>query len=93
MNKLAQRTLTTVSEKSRGKASFLASLLTSLTLLLSTALLPISHAQEFVWAPDFPIGSPIPDITSQDQNGVVRDYNSIKGDRGVIFLLNRSFDW
>lgn len=93
MNKLALRIQTTVSEKSRGKASFLASLLTSLTLLLSTALLPISNAQEFVWAPDFPIGSPIPDITSQDQNGVVRDYNSIKGDRGVIFLLNRSFDW
>jgi len=89
MNKIEQRTQTTVSEKSRGKARFLA----SLTLLLSTALLPISHAQEFVWAPDFPIGSPIPDITSQDQNGVVRDYNSIKGDRGVIFLLNRSFDW
>ena len=89
MNKLGQKPQTTVSENSRGKASFLA----SLTLLLSTALLPISHAQEFVWAPDFPIGSPIPDITSQDQNGVVRDYNSIRGDRGVIFLLNRSFDW
>jgi hypothetical protein len=89
MKKLGQKPQTTVSENSRGKASFLA----SLTLLLSTALLPISHAQKFVWAPGFPIGAPIPDITSQDQNGVVRDYNSIRGDRGVIFLLNRSFDW
>ena len=68
-------------------------LVVSLAILLCAALAPVSNAQEFVWAPDFPVGSRIPDITSLDQHGVVRDYDSIKGDRGVIFLINRSFDW
>ena len=89
MNKPRQKTQTVAPKNYRGKAGVLA----GLTLFLSAALATVSHAQEFVWAPDFPVGATIPDISSQDQNGVVRDYDSIKGDRGVIFLLNRSFDW
>ena len=50
-------------------------------------------AQEFVWAPDFPVGSAIPDLSSEDQNGERQNFNSLKGEHGLIFLLNRSFDW
>lgn len=60
-----------------------------LTLLLTTSV----QAQTFLWAPDFPVGANIPDLTSEDQNGVRRDFGSLKGERGLIFLLSRSFDW
>ena len=78
-----------VSDQYRCQASFLA----CLTVLLSVALTQASNAQESAWAPDFPVGTAIPDLSSQDQSGAVRDYDSIKGDRGVIFFINRSFDW
>ena len=77
------------SDQYRCKASFLA----CLTVILSVALTQVSNAQEFVWAQDFHVGTAIPDLSSQDQSGAVRDYDSIKGERGVIFLINRSFDW
>jgi hypothetical protein len=78
-----------VSDHYRCKASFLA----CLTVLLSVALTQASNAQEFVWGPNFPVGTAIPDLSSQDQTGAVRDYDSIRGHRGMIFLISRSFDW
>ena len=78
-----------VSDQYRCKANFLA----CLTVLLSVALTQASNAQEFVWGPDFPVGTAIPDLSSQDQTGAVRDYDSIRGHRGMIFLISRSFDW
>lgn len=52
-----------------------------------------SSDAEFIWAPDFPIGAKIPDLTSLDQNAEEQTFNSLKGERGLLFLLSRSFDW
>jgi hypothetical protein len=53
----------------------------------------LSMAQEFVWAPDFPVGASIPGISAQDQNGVLRNFDELKGEKGMLFMLSRSFDW
>jgi peroxiredoxin len=50
-------------------------------------------AQEFVWAPDFPVGASIPDISAQDQDGNLRTFDELKGEKGLLFMLSRSFDW
>ena len=75
----------------------LAALLAAFALALaSTGSLAQSAAgteQTFNWAPNFPIGSSIPDLTSLDQNTQTQDFNSLKGERGLLFLLSRSFDW
>lgn len=63
--------------------------LTALALLCAFA----AQAQESEWAPEFAVGASIPDISSQDQNGIVQSFESLKGERGLIFLLSRSFDW
>lgn len=48
---------------------------------------------EFDWAPNFPIGAGIPELSSLDQNGQEQNFDSLKGERGLLFLLSRSFDW
>ena len=53
----------------------------------------VSMAQEFVWAPDLPIGASIPDISAQDQDGNLRTFDELKGEKGLLFMLSRSFDW
>ena len=53
----------------------------------------VSMAQEFVWEPDFPVGASIPDISALDQDGNLRTFDELKGEKGLLFLLNRSFDW
>lgn len=65
----------------------------AITALLSAVFSPLSIAQDFVWAPDFPVGSTIPDIGSLDQNGSSRSFESLKGEKGLVFLLSRSFSW
>ena len=66
---------------------------TAITALLGTVLSPLSVAQEFVWAAAFPVGSTIPDIGSLDQNGSSRSFENLKGEKGLVFLLSRSFSW
>ena len=53
----------------------------------------LAMAQEFVWAPDFPVGASIPGISAQDQNGELRNFDELKGEKGMLFMLSRSFDW
>ena len=65
----------------------------AITALLSALLSPLSVAQEFVWAADFPVGSTLPDISSLDQNGSSRNFENLKGEKGLVFLLSRSFNW
>lgn len=62
------------------------------TLLCAFTLQNLS-AQEFVWAPDFPVGSALPEISAQDQDGVVRSFADLKGENGLVFVFSRSFDW
>ena len=49
--------------------------------------------QEFVWAGEFPVGSAIVDISASDQNGDIRSFDDLKGEKGLVFMLSRSFDW
>jgi cytochrome oxidase Cu insertion factor (SCO1/SenC/PrrC family) len=50
-------------------------------------------AEEFAWAPDFPVGASIPVISAQDQNGAPRSFDDLKGEKGLVLFLNRSFNW
>ena len=67
-----------------------------LQLLLSLSLLgtfSAASAQEFVWAPDFPVGAAIAEISAPDQNGNVRTFDDLVGEKGLLFMMSRSFDW
>ncbi len=64
--------------------------------LLAVVLLcaaPAALAQEFVWAPDFPVGAAIPAISAQDQDGNVKTFADLVGEKGMLFMMSRSFDW
>ena len=65
---------------------------TLLALILGGAF-QIALAQEYAWAPDFSVGLPIPEISAEDQNGIVRTFDDLKGEKGLLFMLSRSFDW
>ena len=65
----------------------------SLPTLVLLSVFQLSLAQDYVWAPDFPVGSSIPAISAQDQNGVMRDFDDLVGENGMLFMLSRSFDW
>ena len=53
----------------------------------------IALAQEYVWAPDFSVGLSIPEISAEDQNGILRTFDDLKGEKGLLFMMSRSFDW
>ncbi len=61
--------------------------------LAGTLLAGAASAQDFVWAPDFPVGATFPPITAEDQNGAQRSFAELVGDNGMLFMLSRSFDW
>ncbi|MFT4862732.1 MAG: hypothetical protein ACI95C_001956 [Pseudohongiellaceae bacterium] len=63
-----------------------------LAVLAATMLQNLS-AQEFEWAPDFPVGAAMPEISAQDQDGQVLTFTDLKGDKGLLFVFSRSFDW
>ena len=64
-----------------------------LLALLLLGSFQISTAQEFVWAPDFPVGASVPEISAQDQDGIVQSFDDLKGEKGMLFMMSRSFDW
>ena len=73
-------------------------ILKKLTLSLSTFILlsafaNSSSAQEFNWAPDLPVGASIPMLEAPDQNGIVQNLASLSGEKGLVLVFNRSFDW
>lgn len=53
---------------------------------------PVS-AQEFDWAPDYPVGATIPLLEAPDQDGVTRTLDTLTGEKGLLLVFNRSFDW
>jgi len=65
----------------------------SLTLALLALFSIAAAAQDFVWAPDYPVGSEIPSISAPDQNGDVQTLAELSGDKGLVLVLSRSFDW
>jgi peroxiredoxin len=52
-----------------------------------------ASAQEWEWAAKFQVGDPLPPIQSKDQYGEVRQLQDLAGDKGLILVLSRSFDW
>lgn len=66
----------------------------TLLALVLLAGFQVSMAQEeFVWAPDLSVGSSLPEISAQDQNGAARSFDNLVGENGMLFMLSRSFDW
>ena len=63
-----------------------------LTLMLLGSF-QVSIAQDFVWAPDFPVGASVPEISAQDQDGNVQSFDGLKGEKGMLLMMSRSFDW
>ena len=63
-----------------------------LTLMLLGGF-QVSMAQDFVWAPDFPLGASVPEISAQDQDGNVQSFDDLKGEKGMLIMMSRSFDW
>ncbi|GAB5497918.1 MAG: hypothetical protein PsegKO_02290 [Pseudohongiellaceae bacterium] len=53
----------------------------------------LASAQDFAWAEDYPVGAAAPEIAAQDQNGELRRFEDLVGENGLLFMLNRSFDW
>ena len=39
------------------------------------------------------VGAKAPAIAAKDQNGALRDLESLAGERGLLLFLNRSADW
>ena len=62
-------------------------------LLLGLVFSASAVAQDFVWAPDFPVGAALPPISAEDHNGAVRSLDDLMGGNGMLFMLSRSFDW
>lgn len=54
---------------------------------------PAAVAQDFEWAPNFPVGATIPEISAPDQDGNVRTFADLAGEKGLLFMMSRSFDW
>ena len=52
-----------------------------------------ANSQDYVWAPEFPVGSSFIEISAQDQNGTVQTFKDLVGEKGMLFMLSRSFDW
>ena len=57
------------------------------------ALTGAASADSFVdsWGPA--VGATAPSIEAEDQDGTVRDLESLCGERGVLLVLSRSADW
>ncbi|PCH63895.1 MAG: hypothetical protein COC19_00520 [SAR86 cluster bacterium] len=75
------------------KKQFLNRFSTAWAILLLSGFLSSALAQDYDWAPDFPVGANIPAIEALDQHGQLRNFDDLVGDKGLILFLNRSFDW
>ncbi|HJN95696.1 MAG: hypothetical protein CMQ15_04035 [Gammaproteobacteria bacterium] len=65
----------------------------SLLALILASVFQLSNAQDYIWAADFPVGAAIPEISAEDQNGALRTFDDLKGEKGLLFMMSRSFDW
>ncbi len=64
--------------------------------LIFLSLSPVASAQDAQapeWAPDVPVGSQLPEFSAQDQNGDVRSFADLKGEKGLLLMFSRSFEW
>lgn len=49
--------------------------------------------EAFVWAPSLSVGSTLPVIQAVDQNGSTRSLAQLSGEKGLVLVMSRSFDW
>lgn len=66
---------------------------TVLFIALLSSLSTLVMAQDWVWAPDFEVGDKLPEISAPDQNGSIKTLADLSGDKGLVLVLSRSFDW
>ncbi len=59
--------------------------------LLSVPRLAVAETAE--WAPGLPVGTPFPRIDALDHLGQARNFESLTGKSGLLYLFNRSSDW
>ncbi|MBT8147681.1 MAG: hypothetical protein KJN90_12560 [Gammaproteobacteria bacterium] len=64
-----------------------------LSVVSSMLLMPLAQAQDYVWAPELPVGSSIPAIEAPDQNGATKTFSDLVGENGLLLMFSRSFDW
>ena len=64
-----------------------------LSIVSSILLMPLAQAQEYVWAPELPVGSSAPVIEAPDQNGTTKTFADLVGENGLLLMFSRSFDW
>jgi peroxiredoxin len=62
-------------------------------LMVSATASAAAVAQDWVWAPDFAVGDTIPHINAPDQNGDAKTLADLTGEKGLLLVLSRSFDW
>ena len=79
-----------MNQKTQPRVRVMSRFLLALMLLGS---IQVSIAQDFVWAPDFPVGASVPEISAQDQDGNVQSFDGLKGKKGMLLMRSRSFDW
>lgn len=61
--------------------------------LLLTFSGSVALAQDWVWAPEFQVGDTLPAISAPDQNGSIKTLSDLTGEKGLVLVLSRSFDW
>ena len=67
--------------------------LRKIVLLLVVAMANPVFADDYPaqWGPR--IGAPLPVLEAPDQEGVVRSFENLVGERGLLLSMNRSADW
>lgn len=53
----------------------------------------LSTAQDFVWAPELTVGSKLTPIRAADQNGTTHTIENLLGDKGLVLVMSRSYEW
>ena len=60
-------------------------------VLLFTSLTSLGSQYSDTWG--LPVGAESPEIQALDQDGRARDFDSLSGRQGLLFVLSRSADW
>ncbi len=53
----------------------------------------VTLAQDWVWAPELKVGTALPPIEAKDQNGVTHTVPDLLGDKGLVLVMSRSYEW
>jgi|AP95_1055475.scaffolds.fasta_scaffold00255_15 hypothetical protein len=53
----------------------------------------IASAEDWVWAKNHPVNSPLPQFTAIDTRGNTKGIEQLSGKNGTLLLFNRSTEW